>query len=225
MRGRRWVLDRDPLLHEAQRAIYDGRPADAYALVRRHRGQGADNFAVAALLLLGRPRRAWRRLGRMRVDEANHALLAALLVLRRRYDEARELLADYPGEYVAGLGGYVVAVAARRRGRDPREVLGQTLADWRVLNGAGTALFNEGAYAEAAEWFARGDHPDHAYNEAGAWARAGDAERGLRALRRAASLGYADGAGADLDEDLALLRAHPGWAAVRARLGGSPASR
>lgn len=218
------MFDGDPLLFEAQRAIYDDRPADAYALVRRHRGQGADNFAVAALLLLGRPRRAWWRLGRMPVDEANHALLAALLVLRRRYDEAREVLADYPGEYVVGLGGYVVAAVARRRGRDPREVLGRTLSDWRVRNAAGAALYGAGAFAEAAELLSGGDHPDHAFNEACAWARAGDAERALAALRRAASLGFTDGVAVDLDDDLAPLRTHPGWAAVRARLGGSPAS-
>ena len=75
---RRWLLDGDPIVVEALRAIGDNRPAEAYALVRRHRGPGADNVAGAALILLRRPARAWRRRRRMSVDEGTHALVAAL---------------------------------------------------------------------------------------------------------------------------------------------------
>jgi hypothetical protein len=220
----RWIENSHPLVKEAIRAIYAGRAEDAYELVRRPRGPGADNAAAGALIVLGRLREAERRLHGDSAEVVNHALTGALLLLRGQDEDARTLLSTYPPEMMEAFGAYLVAVAARRCGRNVEEVFGDNLSDWRIRQGVGSTLFYEGAFAEAAEWYSQGDHPVLAYNAACSWARLGDADRGLEWVGTALDRGWDDAEQLDSDEDLAAVRAHPGWAAVRARLGAPTAS-
>ena len=58
-----------------------------------------------------------------------------------------------------------------------------------------------------------------AFDTACAWARAGDADRSVTWVGRAVDAGFASAKLLDGEPDLAAARAHPGWSAVRSRLG------
>jgi Zn-dependent protease len=212
-----------PLLERADTALGEGRAEEAYALARGADDPVARIVSAAALLRLGRPREAQERLldlpRNVRIDRTFEA---AVLLANGQEALARDILAtSLPADpqtwAVRELAALLIA-----RGDDVDALLAPVGPRGAV--GAATALFHSGRYADAARWYERGlgaglDDWHHAYNAACSYARAGDADRGLRMLDHAVLLGFRDGAVADTDDDLAALRAHPGWAAVRTRIG------
>ena len=80
--------------------------------------------------------------------------------------------------------------------------------------------FNE-ALATSKRLFAASGDPTHAYNAACSLARLGRSDEAVHALLEAADAGYRDLAHLDADPDLASLRDHARFSALRARVAAA----
>jgi hypothetical protein len=200
---------------------------DAETALRIARGveshPAATVIAAAALLRLDRPREAQHLLldlpGSVRLDRTFEATVLLAngqeRLARERLDEA---LRDNPAPWAVGE----LAVLLHGRGEDVDAALAEVRGP--ALVPAVTTLFNVGAFVESARLAERAlgggvDDPLVAYNAACGWARAGDLDRALRFLDHAVLLGFPNPAMLDEDPDLAAVREHAGWAAVRSRAG------
>lgn len=213
----------EPLLDRASTALQLGRAEEALATARRVDHPVARIVEAAALLRLGQEREAQHLLldlpDEVRMDPVFEA---AVLLANGQERLARERLATALPAAASAWGTTELAALLLRRGDDVDPVFADVRGE--PLVGVATALFEAGEYERSARYGERalGSGSESwlaAYNVACAWARAGDADRGLRALDHAILLGFADGGVADADDDLAPLRTHPGWAAVRGRIG------
>jgi Zn-dependent protease len=152
------------------------------------------------------------------------AFEAAVLLANGQERLARERLAAALAAYPAEWAVRELTALLVRRGDDVDEVLAPLTGD--ALGGAVHALYHAERWADAARVGDRAlttgaQSPLVAYNTACSWARAGDADRALRALDLAALYGFADLANLDADTDLDLVRPLPGWAAVRDRVAAN----
>ena len=214
-------------VERADLALHENRPDEALALLAHLDHPVAKVLTATALLRLGNAREAQHLLldlpDEVRLDPTFEA---AVLLANGQERLARERLGVSLREDPPAWAMRELATVLRRRGADLDVVLADVRGQGAV--GVANALFHDGAYAQSAQWGERAlgsgvDDPFVAFNVACAWARAGDPDRALRALDHAILLGFADARLADTDEDLATLRAHPGWAAVRGRLGDAEA--
>lgn len=210
-------------IERASTELQVGRPEDALALARGLDNPVARVVEAAALLRLGQPREAQHLLLDLPEEVRIDPVFEAAVLLANGQDRlAAERLATALPAARTSWGTTELAALLVRRGDD----LDAAFADVRgePLAGVATALYQAGDYAHSARWGERalGSGSESwlaAYNVACAWSRVGDLDRGLRALDHAILLGFADGAVADSDDDLAPLRTHPGWTAVRGRIG------
>ncbi|HEX8004349.1 MAG TPA: hypothetical protein VF519_16805 [Mycobacteriales bacterium] len=193
----------------------------ALALVGTRRGPYTGVTVAAALVRKGDVRGARFALRGVR-GWVNPGVAAAVWWASGQERHARHLLARARQEEVDVLGAMTLAAVLHRHGADVgavvREAFGDVLTD-HVLVGLASGLHFEGAFAEAAAFAERGTGRVAAFDAAGCWARAGDLDRALRWVATAIDRGWDDPAALDADDALAPLRAHPGWPAVRARLG------
>jgi Zn-dependent protease len=211
------------LVERANAAMEANRPHDALELLRGVDHPLAHVISAAALIRLGEPRRAQDTL----IDLPSWVTLeptfeATVLLANGQERLARERLAATLRDTPAPWAVRELASLLHRRGDDVDAVLADVRGEAAV--GVATALYFEGAYAASGRWAETAlgsgvESPYVAYNGACAWARAGDLDRALRLVDHALLLGWTDAATLDTDEDLAPVRAHAGWAAVRARLG------
>jgi hypothetical protein len=203
--------------------VVHGRAEEAYDLVRGVDHPAARVIGAMALLRLGRPREAQDLLldlpGFVTLDPTFEA---TVLLANGQERLAREKLLVALGDHPEPWAVRELAVLLRSRGEDTEAAL-------PGVGGAAAAavqvgLFHVGEFAASARWGERAlgsgvDDPLVAFNTACGWARAGDLDKALRALDHAALLGLADAETVDADPDLDALRHHPGFAAVRERIG------
>lgn len=212
------------LIERANAAVELNRPAEALELLRGVDHPLARVLSAAALIRTGQPRQAQDLL----LDLPSWVTLeptfeATVLLANGQERLAHERLAVTLRQGPEPWAVRELASLLHRRGDDVDAVLGDVTG--AAAAGAANALYFEGAYAASARWAEKAlgsgsESPLVAYNGACAWTRAGDLDRALRLVDHAILLGLRDAALLDEDDDLAPLRAHPGWAAVRGRVAG-----
>ena len=228
-----------PVLGHAEHLLQLGRPdevdhllADLDAVPPEHRAH-ATVIRAAALVRLGRAREAQHLLLDLPAGLLDPVFEATVLLANGQERLARERLHTALADEAAPWAVRELVLLLRARGEDVVSYVGNVSGTGAA--GVLDALYQTGDYAAAAAWGERAlatgaTDAAVAYNTACSYARAGDAERAARALGYAAQLGWDDVGMADGDDDLAAVRAHPAWPAIReqmaanARLGTSRVS-
>jgi Zn-dependent protease len=218
-------------LDEAQAHLSAGRPAEAITVLEdlvsdlqsaRMRAHARNTWARAALAL-GRPDEAAAQAAHMPEGWSVSADVAAgLLEAKGHVDEAIERLRSaYRTKQDAYHARLLLEALVRHRPEDVAPCLDETHG--RITQEAVTkitrALFLRGHYeacraaCEVASRRGKGLH--HGFNAACSLLRLGRPDEALERLARVIADGFSDASSLDHDEDIAPLRRHPGWAAVR----------
>lgn len=212
----------EDLIERANSALEANDPVAALDMLRWVDHPVARVISAAALMRLGEARKAQDLLLDLPAWATLEPTFEATVLLANGQEQlARERLAVTLRSTPAPWAVRELVSLLHRRGEDVDAVLGDVRGDAAV--GAANALYFEGSYAASGRWAERAlgsgvESPLVAYNGACAWSRAGDLDRALRLVDHAILLGLRDTRLLDDDDDLAAARAHPGWAAVRARV-------
>ncbi len=193
--------------------LWDRQPGAALTLLQSLPEGTVTDLALhgAVLAATGDPAQGFALLHQERArrpgDENVLALLVLAHVLRGEYDDALAVIAE--------PSGAATPLGIVRRAQDDAFAAGSFVAAARIGDVACDRLMAIGQQGDAAAL---------AFGSARAWARAGEAQQGLMALRHAVDAGFSDLAALDREPDLAAVRAEAGYERVRevVRLAAAP---